>query len=381
MTPGELMRSQLNQKGWTQEELAYIMGRSRKTVMDLMAGRTGITPETAVALGKAFGNDPGEWMRLQTEYQLSLAKETIPDGIERRAKLYDLAPISDMQRRGWISETRDPEELEHQLKCFFGKENLEEPIELVPTALRGKHFTELNNSERAWCFRARQLAASLVVSPFSPRKLDELEKKLRLLAAYPKEISRLPKLLSEYGIRFAVIEPIPGVKIDGATFWIDDKSPVIAITLRCDRIDGFWFTLMHEIGHIRNGDALAVDRDLIDVLKGLNVVLEADENEAERHANEYAGKSLISSHEMESFIGRVGPLYSREKVIQFAHRVKIHPGIIVGQLQYRREIGYASLREMLVKVRHITISTALTDGWNQTVTPTIGGERVTATNR
>lgn len=380
MPPGEAIRSMLDKKGWTQEELAYIMGRSRKTVMDLMAGRTGITPETAVALGKAFGNDPEEWMRLQTEYQLSLAKETIPDGIERRAKLYDLAPISDMQRRGWISETRDPEELERQLRYFFGKENLEEPIELVPTALRGKHFTELNHADRAWCFRARQLAASFVVPPFLHRKLDELEKKLRVLAAYPKEISRLPKLLSEYGIRFVVIEPIPGVKIDGAAFWIDDKSPVIAITLRCDRIDGFWFTLMHEIGHVRNGDALAVDRDLIDVLKGLNVVLEADENEAERHANEYAAKSLIPPHEMESFIGRVGPLYSREKVIQFAHRVKIHPGIIVGQLQYRREIGYASLREMLVKVRHITISTALTDGWNQTVAPTIGGERVRATN-
>jgi HTH-type transcriptional regulator/antitoxin HigA len=119
MTPGEAIRSLLDKKGWTQEELAYIMGRSRKTVMDLMAARTGITPETAVALGKAFGNDPEEWMRLQTEYQLSLAKEAIPDGIELRAKLYDIAPISDMQRRGWISETRDPAELEHELKSFF----------------------------------------------------------------------------------------------------------------------------------------------------------------------------------------------------------------------------------------------------------------------
>jgi HTH-type transcriptional regulator/antitoxin HigA len=49
--------------------------------------------------------------------------------------------------------------------------------------------------------------------------------------------------------------------------------------------------------------------------------------------------------------------------------MKIHPGIIVGQLQYRKELGYSALRELLPKVRDIVIGTALTDGWNQIIAP------------
>jgi len=49
--------------------------------------------------------------------------------------------------------------------------------------------------------------------------------------------------------------------------------------------------------------------------------------------------------------------------------MKIHPGIIVGQLQHRNEINYGSNREMLVKIRSAVIETALTDGWNRSITP------------
>ena len=70
---------------------------------------------------------------------------------------------------------------------------------------------------------------------------------------------------------------------------------------------------------------------------------------------------------MDSFIRRVGPLYSKQRIVQFAHRVKIHPGIIVGQLQNRDEIGYSANREMLTKVREVVAQTALTDGWGRTI--------------
>ena len=49
----------------------------------------------------------------------------------------------------------------------------------------------------------------------------------------------------------------------------------------------------------------------------------------------------------------------------------MHPGVIVGQLQYLGEIGYSSNREMLVKIRDIITSTALTDGWGQSISPNV----------
>ena len=65
--------------------------------------------------------------------------------------------------------------------------------------------------------------------------------------------------IADYGIRFIVVEPLPGIKVDGVALWLDNESPVIGVSVRFDRIDAFWFTLMHEFSHIYHGDALSFD--------------------------------------------------------------------------------------------------------------------------
>jgi HTH-type transcriptional regulator/antitoxin HigA len=72
---------------------------------------------------------------------------------------------------------------------------------------------------------------------------------------------------------------------------------------------------------------------------------------------------------MDSLVGRLGPLYPKQRIVQFANRMKIHPGIVVGQLQHRGEIGYGSHRQFLVKVRELIIETAFTDGWGYDLAP------------
>jgi HTH-type transcriptional regulator/antitoxin HigA len=210
------------------------------------------------------------------------------------------------------------------------------------------------------------MAQTLLVKLFDRAKLDQAEQKLRILAAYPKEARHLPKVLAEYGIRFVVVEPIAGAKIDGAAFWLDEDSPVIAVSGRFDRIDAFWFTVMHEFSHIRHEDSLSVDSELVGESDATTILVK---DEVEMRADKEAAAALIPSEEMDSFIRRLGPLYSKERIVQFAHRIKIHPGIIVGQLQYRGEIGYSAHREMLAKVRSTIIETSLTDGWGRTLSP------------
>lgn len=363
--PGKILRQMMENKGWTQEELAAVTGCSRQTLYSILSGKSNVSAEMAVKLSAAFGNPAEEWLKWDTLYRLSIA-ETDATNVEKMARYYEIAPIREMVRRGWIKNTSEPSELETELKKFFSAESLDADLAFPVAAMRTIHLPHLNPAERAWCFRARQLAASLLVAPFVQNKLNQLEQKLRQLAAYPKEARNLSKVFAEYGIRFVVIEPIPNVKIDGAAFWIDSE-PCIALSLRHDRIDGFWFTVMHEFAHIRNGDAFSFDTDLIDGLKGIAVMLV--ESEAERLANEHAASSLVPKAELESFIRRVGPYYSRDRVVQFAHKVKIHPGIVVGQLQHRNELGYSALRDMLVKIREVVTTTALTDGWNQNLAP------------
>lgn len=365
--PGRILRQKLEEKGWTQEELAAITGRNRQTISGIVSGRNGVTPEMALALGAAFGNDPAEWLRWSAEYDLATAEaDTGP--VERRALMYQLAPIRDMQKRGWIRDTDDLGTLEDDLASFFGCP-LGEALQFPLAARRTVELQHLNIAERAWCFRARQLASLLPpTGAFSADRLPLVEARLRQLAAFPKEARKLSRVLSEAGIRFVVVEPLPGAKMDGAAFWLDEHNPAIAISLRYDRIDALWFTVLHEFAHIKHGDQLSADADLLrEGSHGISVMLAQDE--AEQRANEEAANTLVPTRELDSFIRRVAPYYSAERIVQFAHKLKIHPGIIVGQLQRRKQVGYSSLRDFLVKVRATVTETALTDGWGQSISP------------
>jgi HTH-type transcriptional regulator/antitoxin HigA len=363
-SPGEALREALEAKGWTQEELAMITGRSRGTILEIIAGRTGISPEMAVSLAAAFENNAAEWLNLDARFRLA---QVVGDSeeVQKRLSLFSLAPVRDMQKRGWIEETNDVDELENQLKKFFGVSSLDKPPDIPVATRRSARVQELTPQQRAWCFRAREMAAALAVRRFSQSRLQEASKEIRNLAAYPKEAQHLPQLLADYGIRFVVVEPLPGAKIDGAAFWLDESSPVIAASVRYDRIDAFWFTIMHEFSHVQHGDALSIDNQLlVDTPKD-----RTGRDDAEERADAEASSLLVPKNELESFIRRIGPLYSKTRIIQFAHRIKIHPGIIVGQLQHYGEISFRTHREMLARVRDVITAVALTDGWGHSISP------------
>ena len=123
--------------------------------------------------------------------------------------------------------------------------------------------------------------------------------------------------------------------------------------------------MAHELGHVKRRDGLK--HDLIidtDLVREEHQVAE-HLIEAEKVANHFATEFLVGHEELDDFILRVHPLYGKQKVTNFADRLKVHPGIIVGQLQHRDEIPWSSFRQMLEKIRHIIIPSSLTDGWGQ----------------
>ena len=162
-----------------------------------------------------------------------------------------------------------------------------------------------------------------------------------------------------------VVEALPGTKIDGACFWLDDKSPVIAITLRYDRIDWFWHTIGHELRHVKNRDVdeAAIDTDLV----GRPEATKKDKPEREKQADQFAAQLLVPQDKLERFIARVRPYYSKDRIREFASQIRVHPGIVLGQLQFREEISYTHSREMLEKVRAIIAESesVLMDGWGR----------------
>jgi len=364
--PGEYIKEELEARGWVQDDLAEILGRPTRLINELIAGKRGITPETAKGLGEAFGTSAQLWMNLESLYRLSSSvSEHKP--IARRAALYAKAPVRAMVRRNWIVPSNNIDVLEKRVCDFFGLDNINEELQLVHASRKSTAYAKSTPIQWAWLYRAVHLAKAVDAKKFTQTKLDDALERLKATLPNPQDIRMIPKILSESGIKLIIIEPLPQSKIDGVTFWVND-SPVIALSLRYDRIDWFWHTLAHELaGHVKNGDGknskAILDIDLIGQQNS------ADRPKYEIDADRNAVSFLVPQTELDNFIARVSPLYSKARIVGFADRIYVHPGIVVGQLQHssRNEIRYSQHRDMLVKVRDIITSTTLTDGWGHSL--------------
>ena len=58
VSPGRILRQELEARGWTQRDLAAILGRPEQMVSEIINGAKQITPETSVELSQAFGVSP-----------------------------------------------------------------------------------------------------------------------------------------------------------------------------------------------------------------------------------------------------------------------------------------------------------------------------------
>ena len=359
--PGEFIQDELDTRGWLQSDLVDILGVDKKTVSEIVSGKRSITPEMALLLGEAFGTGPEVWLNLDNAYRLHNAQGTREraQGVSRKSKLYAEYPVRAMLKRGWLRESGDIDSLEKEIESFYSPEGL-------CFAARRTEREEKEPLQRAWLYQAYHLAASHSAGKFSEIALPEVLSSLRECLPEPARIAEIPARLSEAGIRFVLVEALPASLMDGACFWLDAQSPVVAVSTRLDRIDNFWFTLAHELMHVKFGHGKGramLDADIMGKKE--------DIPEEERLANDGAAELLVPQAELGNFVSRVSPLFSKTRVNGFAARIGAHPGVVVGQLQYQGHIDYKQLRAALPKVRHTIQSTAVFDGWGTSVP--IGG--------
>jgi len=357
--PGEHLLDELDARGWTQVEFAEIIGRPMTLVNEIVKGKRGVTPETAREFAAALGTSAEFWMNLDSAYQLWKATEDVTP-IEHRARMRSQYPVRDMALRGWIRASEDTQVIESQLLRFFEVASLEDQPKHEYTATRrtGSVRERLNPIQKAWLYRVKHIADTMQVPRYSAKSLRAAVEQLKAYREAPEEMRHVPKVLAECGVRLVIVEPLPSSKIDGVCFWPDD-SPVVGLSLRFDRIDNFWFVLRHEIEHVLNGDGrdlAIVDSDVVEESGASDLVPQ------EQAANAAAAEFCVPQREIDDFILRVGPLFSRKGVLAFAKRLGIHPGLVAGQLQWRTE-RWDLFRQMLVPVRGFITPTAMTDGF------------------
>jgi HTH-type transcriptional regulator/antitoxin HigA len=357
--PGEFIRDELGERGWTQEDLARILGRPLAAVNEIIMGKRSITTQSARELADAYGTSAEFWLNLEALHQLD-KERAAPSTIRRMARLFEAAPIKDMERRGWIKATRDATELEGELCRFFGIDSIEAEPSIKVAARQSVATDVLSTAQVAWCYRALALAGVVKAAPYDKDLFRTSLPALRGMAASPETTRLVPQFLAERGVRLIIVEHLPKTKMDGAALRDAEGRPVIAMSLRYDRIDSFWHTLAHEIVHVLDDDG--------DAMLDVDISMEGGapwsvDPEREKRANDEGAHMLIPREELDSFILRVSPLFSKARIIEFAHRLGIHPGIVVGQLQHRDKIGFQANREMLAKIREHLIESAMTDGF------------------
>lgn len=366
--PGEYLKDELEERGWTQEELASIIGRPTAVINQIISGKRGISPDTAREIGAALGTSAIFWMNLEAAYRLWRAGPA-PTRIRETGRIRSKFPVRQMVKRGWIQDSENPELLARRVCDFFGIENEDEVPRLAHAAKRTApdYPEDIGPVQRAWLFRVKQIAEAMTVRPYSEKLLREAMPTLHALLASAEEIRHVPQILAECGVRLVVVEPMPGSKIDGVTFWLGDRStiPVIGMSLRLDRIDNFWFVLMHEIEHVLNKhghDAAIVDIETVDAASPSGT----DAGGEEKIANDAAREFCVPRVAMADFVLRNKPLFSDQKIVGFARRLQVHPGLVVGQLQ--RVLGdYRLFRKHLVNVREILAPVAMTDGYGRVI--------------
>ena len=356
--PGVYIGEEIEARGWNQNDLAFVLGTRPQTVSLIVSGKRGVSAALAKSLADSFEVSPDLFLNLQRQYDLSRADD--PDeGIQRRARVQQQYPLREMIRRGWI-EDAEPKLLEAQVARFFEVADIADVPHIRHAAKKTK-YDDILPQQLVWLFRVRQIAREMIVERYSKRALEDAIARLGTMLQYPEEIRHVPRILEKCGIRFVIVESLPGSGIDGVCSWLDKQSPVIGMTLRYDRIDNFWFVLRHEIEHVLNRDGL--DEPMID--EELDPTA-TDLPELELKANAAGAYFCVPSKEMDSFYVRKNPYFSRSSIKAFAKRVQVHPGLVVGQLQFRMK-KYAFLRDLQVKVRHHIVSSALVDGWGDVV--------------
>ena len=373
-TPGQLIESLLAERGWDQRFLAFWLEVSETIVSRMIGGTRAVDAEMALRLGNVFGVPAERFLSLQQAYDLNKAKlVSIPDpDLAAKAELFGNLPIGDMIKRGWIKadSVKDVKAVERELKRFFEVPDLSQ-IELLPHAAKKTVVVGASNEKRTsdaqmvWLYRVKKIAEHLIVtSRYSELSARRAINEIKPLMMTAESTRKVPRILAAAGIRFVIVETIGPAKIDGACLWLDENSPVIAMTLRHDRIDNFWFTLRHEIEHVfrMHGRDDLVQMTLDYELEGAKAGVGQNVSEEERVANAAAANFGFTEEYLSKFIAKKSPFFREADVLGLANTVKAHPGIVVGRLQHATE-RFDLLRKHLVSVRRNVVAEAMVDGW------------------
>lgn len=326
-TPIQAIEFRMEQAGLTQADLSKYIG-SRAKVSEVLSGKRPLTLKMIRALNHHLGI-PAEILVGDGSVQANGNDEI----------QWSKFPVFEMVKRGWLPKVDNPKEMAEDL--IAGLLERAGGREALPQALYRKNNSARRNARmdpyalQAWCLHV--LAQARENPPAGTYRDDSInESFLRFLAT----LSRLPdgpkravEALNQHGIAVVYARHLPKTHLDGAALRTKEGIPVIGLTLRYDRLDNFWFCLLHEAAHIWKH--VSSDRCIyIDDLS----LSESDHDEdwsIEKEADLLAQNALIPSDawDRSKLLNRATP----SRVISFAQSINVHPAIVAGRIRNEKQ--------------------------------------------
>jgi HTH-type transcriptional regulator/antitoxin HigA len=333
--PIEAIKFRMEQQNLSQRDLVPFIG-SRSKVSEVLSGRRPLTLSMIRALHSGLG----------IPANVLLQGKTSADREESLIR-WDKFPLREMVARGWIKEKVGDyrSQAEDALRRFFGQLGPSRPAFAL---LRQSHHVRSGRNMDEYALLAWTARAMILARGNAPGA--EYHNVAALDLDFMKELARFsffdegPRLAQEFlgkcGIALVLVPHLPRTYLDGAAIMAKGERPIVALTLRYDRVDNFWFCLMHELAHI----ALHTGGDTTQFFDDLDMGSKGDQREEE--ADDLAGEALIPEDTWKNSPASVLP--SPEAIRQLANQLRIHPAIVAGRYRYE----YKSYRVLSQFVGH-----------------------------
>jgi addiction module HigA family antidote len=326
VTPGEVLEEYLEACGMSQAELAARTGLAKKTINEIIKGKSPITTETALKLERCLGRPAHFWNNLERQFQEDRTRLAENERLQSRLDWLRKVPVTALIKLGWIPKMPTVVAQLEEVLRFFGvasPEQWETVWRNHQVAYRQtQRFATYEESVSAWLRMGEIQARQIPCAPFNKKSFQETLETIRGLTREEPQVfePELLKLCASAGVAIVFVPELPKTGVYGATRWLGEKA-VIQLSLRYKSNDHLWFTFFHEAGHIiKHGR-----KDIFIEGNGLD-------GEKEEEANLFASDKLIPPAELSSFLAKWKG--SLAEVESFADRIGIAPGIIVGRLQH-----------------------------------------------
>lgn len=341
--PGEYLRDELDERGWTVTEFAGIIDRPLQAVSEILNGKKAITAETACSFSEALGTTPELWLNLQSAYRLHRLREKAardhPSPTARRARLREVIPLAEVRSRGWIPRTDDLDATEASVCELLEIETLDSDPEFALAARRSNSADPISIEQSAWLGHVRRVAENQTVADYDVNALEALAERLPgLLVDGPGGLPGLPALFSDCGVCLVFAQGLRGGKLDGAVTLCPDGRRVIGLTTRGDRFDSLLFTLLHECAHLTLGH---IDSQT-------DTILDDDLTVPRNHPDEVEADAQASAWLFPS--GFQIKSASVPAILEASLRYEVHPSVVAGRVQYDTK-NFSRYRNRIPKVR------------------------------